>query len=384
MKVPLMAVAVAVSALGCGPGTETPLSSQQENQSVAPESEARSVPVTAVTAQAFERMLSLSGDLVAFQDVAIHARVQGFVEAISVDRGAVVRRGATLARVVAPELSAHLSEAEARVQTAEAQLLEAQAEFGSERSTFERLEKASATPGVVAGNDVEVARQRVEALRARVEASVENVEAIRQAARAVREMESYLHVTAPFDGVVTERVAHVGTLVGPSLPPIARMQEISTLRLVAAIPEAYVSGMTVGQAIEFTLSTFPGETFSGELARIARALDPTTRTMAVEIAVNNGSGRLAPGMFAEIRWPARRATSSLFVPRTAVTTTTERTFVVRVRDGVAEWVDVRRGAAMDGLIEVFGDLEPGDVVALRGTDELREGTRVRAEPPPVP
>lgn len=83
-------------------------------------------------------------------------------------------------------------------------------------------------------------------------------------------------------------------------------------------------------------------------------------------------------MFAEVRWPPRRTRPSLFVPQSAVATTSERTFVIRARGGVAEWVDVRRGATMDNLVEVFGDLEPGDDVAVRGTDELRAETPLRA------
>jgi len=324
-----------------------------------------------------ERTLPLPGELLAFQDVAIHARVQGFLQAVAVDRGSVVRRGALLARIDAPELKAQLSEADAKVQAAEAQLLEARASLTSERSTFDRLKRASATPGVVAGNDVDVAQQKVEAANARVDAATKNVEAVQQAARSVRDVEAYLQVTAPFDGVVTERAAHVGSLVSPSAGPIVRMQQVSPLRVVAAIPEAYVAGVSVGQPIEFTVTTFPNETFTGKLARFARALDPKTRTMAVELDINNTAGRLAPGMFAEIRWPARREGPSLLVPRTAVTTTTERTFVVRVRDGTAEWVDVKRGASVNDLTEVFGNLNAGDQVAVRASDELRAGTKVR-------
>jgi RND family efflux transporter MFP subunit len=217
----------------------------------------------------------------------------------------------------------------------------------------------------------------MEAANARVDGATKNVEAVRQAARSVRDVEAYLQITAPFDGVVTERAAHVGSLVSPSSGPIVRMQQISPLRLVAAIPETYVAGVSVGQPVEFTVTTFPGETFTGKLARLARALDPKTRTMAAELDINNATGRLAPGMFAEIRWPARRAGPSLLVPRTAVVTTTERTFVVRVRDGVTEWVDVKRGAAVKDLVEVFGNLNVGDQVAVLATDELRAGTKVR-------
>lgn len=379
-----VSLAVLVVSIGSGCSSDAPVTAAKDattQGAITPAGE-RAVPVVPIVSQAFERTLALPGDLLGFQDVAIHARVQGFLQSIPVDRGSIVRRGALLARIDAPELRAQLSEAEAKVQTAEAQLVEAQAALTSERSTFERLKRASATPGVVAGNDVDVAQQKVAVAGARVNAATKNVEAVRQAARSVRDIEAYLQITAPFDGVITERSAHVGSLVGPNSAPIVRMQQVSRLRLVAAIPEAYVAGVSVGHPIDFTVATFPGETFTGKLARLGRALDPKTRTMAIELDVSNPGGRLAPGMFTEVRWPARRSSSSLFVPRTAVMTTTERTFVVRVRDGIAEWVDVKRGATMNDLVEVFAaTLKPGDHVALRATDELRSGTRVRATQP---
>ena len=339
------------------------------------------VPVVTVVSQSLERTLALPGDLVAFQDVAIHARVQGFIDTIAVDRGSVVRKGALLARIVAPELQAQLAEAEAKIQTAEAQRVEAEAALIGERTTFERLQRASATPGVVAGNDVQVAEQKAAGAKARVDAAARNVEAMRQAARSLRDIQAYLQVTAPFEGVVTDRMAHVGSLVSPNSEPIVRLQQVSRLRLVAAIPEAYLASVTVGQPIPFTVTTFPGEMFAGKLARIARALDPKTRTMAVEIDVANGTGRLAPGMFAEIQWPGRRGRPSLFVPKTAVAATSERTFVIRVRDGMAEWVDVKRGATMEALVEVFGNIKAGDEVAVRATDEIRPGTPLRGVRP---
>jgi RND family efflux transporter MFP subunit len=340
--------------------------------------------VVAVVERPFERTQALPGELTAFQDVTVYARVQGFVRSVPVDRGSVVQKGTVLADIDAPELQAQRSEAEAKVQAAEAQQLEARAALASEQSTFERLKRASATPGVVAGNDIDVAQQKVEAARARLDAATGQIEALRQAAQSVSDIDAYRQVIAPFDGVVTDRLAHPGSLVGPSAAPIVRMQQVSPLRLVAAIPEPFVSGIDSGQAIEFTVSAFPGEKFSGRLARSAHTLDPKTRTMPVELDVPNPKGRLAPGMFAEVQWPLRRANpSSLFVPRTAVATTTERTFVVRVADGRADWVDVKRGAAMGDLVEVIGALRPGDEVAIRATDELRPGTSVRpVQPPP--
>ena len=125
------------------------------------------------------------------------------------------------------------------------------------------------------------------------------------------------------------------------------------------------------------MPAFPAGTFTGRVNRVARVLDPTTRSMLVEADVENQDGTLAPGMFAELHWISERSEPSLFVPPSAIVTTTERTFVVRVRDGRAEWVDVRRGAPMGEVVEVFGLLDAGDRVAMRGTDELRPDTLVQ-------
>jgi RND family efflux transporter MFP subunit len=158
------------------------------------------------------------------------------------------------------------------------------------------------------------------------------------------------------------------------------------LRLIVSVPESETGSVKSGAKINFTLPAFPGETFGGVVRRSSRSLDAKTRTMPVELDVENSRGRLAPGMFPEVSWPAHRSRPSLFAPPTAIATTTERTFVVRVRDGVAEWVDVKRGASMNhqgaDLIEVFGDLAPGDQIAVRGTDELRAGTRVNVKQTP--
>src|SRR5439155_24078423 len=132
-------------------------------------------------------------------------------------------------------------EAAARVQDAHAQRLEAEARLAVDEAIYERMKAASATPGVISGNDVDVAQKTVEADRARVHAGQENEEAASQAARSFQDIESYLHITAPFDGIITERNVHKGSLVGPSggplTPPMLRIQQVSSLRLIVAIPE---------------------------------------------------------------------------------------------------------------------------------------------------
>jgi membrane fusion protein (multidrug efflux system) len=370
------------------------------------------VTVAEVVSLELNRRLRLPGELQPFQDVAIYAKVPGFVESINVDRGSVVRSGQLLARLRAPELDAQRSEAEARsraaqsqrveaaarVNSARAQRLEAEAKLAAEEATYKRLKSASTTPGAVAGNDVEVSLRSVEAGRARVQlwgenekaaqaqlkALEENERALGEAARTSQNIEAYLRITAPFDGVITERNVHPGSLAGSaggqSSMPMLRLQQVSRLRLVVAVPESEVTGVASGTKVNFTVPAAPGEQFTGVVRRISHALDAKTRTMPVELDVDNSSRRLAPGMFPDVSWPARRPRPSLFVPPAAVATTTERTFVLRVRDGQVEWVDVKRGVAMNqpggDLVEVFGDLAPGDQIAARGTDELRSGLRV--------
>ena len=198
------------------------------------------------------------------------------------------------------------------------------------------------------------------------------------AVKAVSEMEAYLELTAPFDGVITERNVHPGSLVGPSTGALLRIEQVSRLRLTVPVPEAYVGAITKGTNVEFRVSAFPDQAFQGVIARPAHSLDMKTRSMLVELDVNNPKQVLAPGMFAEVQWPVSRAQASLFVPRTAVVRTSERQFVVRVRNGVAEWVDVRRGELNGDVIEVFGDLREGDIVIRRGNDEIRPGTKIAA------
>ncbi|MGE3518184.1 MAG: efflux RND transporter periplasmic adaptor subunit [Vicinamibacterales bacterium] len=341
------------------------------------------IDVARVVEQPLDVQLSLPSELVAYASVAVHPRVAGFVKAVAVDRGSIVRQGDLLVTLDAPELVAQRAEAQSKRQAAEAQLVAARAKADAEAATFDRLRAASATPGVVAGNDVLVAGKAAEASRSQVVAAEEQVEAARQAARAVQELESYLRVTAPFSGVVTERNVHPGALVGPTggdAAPMVRVVDQRRLRLVVPVPEAYTASLAVGASIPFKVSAFPGTTFTGTVARIARSVDVATRTMAVELDVDNADGRLAPGTFCQVRWPVRRTGPSLFVPTASVASTTDRTFVVRIREGKAEWIDVTTGLTVGPLIEVFGDLTPGDEVAGRGTDELRPGTEVRPRP----
>ncbi|MFN0119352.1 MAG: efflux RND transporter periplasmic adaptor subunit [Blastocatellia bacterium] len=402
----LIPLLLSLALAGCQSGGAPKPAAQATPAPAAPQTP--TINSVAVQSLELNRTVRLPGELLPWQEATLSAKIASFVETITVDRGSVVRKGQLLARLRAPELDTQRNEAEAHVRTATAQRLEAEARIGSIRAqrleaaaklaasetTHQRLKAASATPGAVAGHDVEIALRGVEADKARVqlwrenekaaEAQVkaigENEGALREATGSARNMEAYLRITAPFDGMITERNAHPGALASPAGAPLFRLQQVARLRLVLALPEAEISGIRRGGRITFTVPAFPDEVFTAIVSRNGRALDTKTRTMPLELDVVNNGGRLAPGMFPEIIWPARRAAISLFVPPAAVAVTTERIFVIRLRDGVAEWVDVKRGASMNhqgaDMVEVFGALAAGDQIAARGTDELRAGTKV--------
>jgi membrane fusion protein, multidrug efflux system len=373
-----IAACAALAAGACG----------NSNTGAAPQtSAAPALPMMAVTRvvqQPVDVTLDLPGELDPYETVAVFSRVAGFVKSIRVDRGSRVRAGDVLAELDAPELVAQRAEAQSKLQAADAQVAVARSKADADGSTYERLTAASATAGVVAGNDLAIAQKAAEADRSQVVAAQQNVEAARQALNSTTQLEDYLMVRAPFDGIVTERNVHPGALVGPNTGaatiPLARVVNISRLRLVVPVPEAYLAGITEGSVMPFTVPAYPGESFTAVVARVSHAVDVKTRTMAVELEVPNHDGRLAPGTFCQVRWTVRRPSPSLFVPSGSVTSTTGRTFIVRVRNGRTEWVDIKTGLAVGPLVEVFGDLQPGDQVAVRGTDEIRAGTEVRVKP----
>ncbi|MBS1854015.1 MAG: efflux RND transporter periplasmic adaptor subunit [Acidobacteria bacterium] len=339
---------------------------------------AQSPELTAVVSRPVSRMVELPGEIQPFLAAGLHAKVNGYVERVLVDRGSAVKTGDLLIELSAPEMEAQIAEAEARVQAAGSDRAQAEAQLAAAQANYDRLRKAAETPGAVAGNEVIQAEKQVDAAKALVEARAQSVRTAEAAVRAQRDRVAYLRITAPFDGVITERLVHPGALAGPAADAVLlRLEQVSRLRVVVAVPEEYTGAIARGARVDFRVPAFPDRVFAGTVARTAHALDPGTRTMPVELDAQNPDGALAPGMYPAVKWPVRRSHPAQFVPRTAVVTTTERTFVVRAKNGRAEWVNVTKGAAEGDLIEVSGALQPGDMVVKRATDEIREGTPLR-------
>jgi RND family efflux transporter MFP subunit len=343
-----------------------------------PLSRAQTGELVPVVSKPVSRTVELPGEFLPFLTVSLHARVPGYVERVLVDRGSMVKQGDLLAEMSAPEMSAQITEAESKVQAFEADRLQAAAQLAAAQSTYEGLKKAAETPGAIAGNELIQAEKQVDAAKALLNSRQQAGKAAESAVRSLRDLLAYLKISAPFEGVVTDRMVHPGTLVGPGNDvALLVIQQVSHLRLVVPVPEEDVSGITNGASVPFQVPAWPERTYSGTIARISRALDQKTRTMAVELDVMNRDGALAPGMYPTVKWPVRRSRPALFVPKTSVVTTTERTFVIRDQSGKAEWVDVKKGVTDGDLVEVIGNLKPGDRVVRRATDEIREGTQIQ-------
>jgi membrane fusion protein (multidrug efflux system) len=342
-------------------------------------SKGQPLEVVEVRSEQIVRTMSLPGEILPFQHVSLQARINGYVERILVDRGSVVKQGQLLVTLAAPELTAQVAEAESRMQTAEYTRAEAEARLAGLQSTNERLKNAAATPGAIAGNELVQAEKAVDAGRAAVRSAESAVRAAKAVVDAAKQSQSYLNLTAPFSGIITERNVHPGALVGPGnngAGALLELAEVSRLRLVVPVPEAQVPSVRVGTHVDFRVPAYPGRTFRGTVARVDRSLDAKTRTMPVEVDVVNSNNHLSPGMYPEVVWPVEGTGSSLLVPQTAVVTTTERTFVIRIRAGRAEWVSIRRGQVAGDWVQVMGDLRAGETIVRRGTDEIREGTTV--------
>jgi RND family efflux transporter MFP subunit len=338
-----------------------------------------SVKFVKVVSKRVTRTTELPGELYPFLGVQLHARVPSYVDKVLVDRGSFVKDGELLIQLSAPEMMARIIQAQAQLTSAESDEAQAVAQLAAAQSTYSRLEEASKTPGTVAENDIVQAKQQTEAAQALVRSRQRTVESLKSNLKSQQDLAAYLRVTAPFDGVISTRYVHPGVLVGPgSDVPMLQLDEISHLRLAVAVPEADVGGLLKGTEVDFKVPAYPDRMFSGAIARPAYAVDMKTRTMPVELDVANPQQLLAPGMYPSVLWPVERPGASLLVPPTSVATTTERVFVIRNNNGRAQWVDVRRGPTIGNLVEVHGDLKPGDEIVERATDEIHDGSELKS------
>jgi membrane fusion protein (multidrug efflux system) len=319
------------------------------------------VPVFLLHDTSVTKNIELPAELLPYERADLFARVQGYVKDIRVDMGDKVRRGQTLAIIEAPELLTKYAEFQASLQAAKAK-------YRSSTDVYQRLSRASqaATPGIVAPVDLERSRNQYLADSASYEAS-------QKLAQSYKEVAGYLVLQAPFDGVITARMADKGTLVGNN-QPLLTIQHTGRLRLRIAVPELYITSSTANKETMFRVDAYPEKLFKATLTRKSESVDANTRTELWEYIFNNSNHELKAGSFAYVKLGLQRAGNSFVVPPTAIATNQERKFVIKVKEGKAEWVDIRQGMSTDKGIEIFGNLSNNDTLLTRATDERKPGS----------
>jgi RND family efflux transporter MFP subunit len=334
--------------------------------------------------------LTLPGTLQAVTEAPILARADGYLKSRLVDLGDRVHAGQPLAEIDAPELDHQLRQAEAAVTQAEASLEQAQANLeqgksarGLAKTTAERWQALTAQ-GVVSRQDNDQyqaqlvsANANVDALEKAVQAQRSNVAASQANVARLQDVQGYRVVKAPFDGVITLRNVDVGALVTTGSTLLYRIAQTETLRTYVNVPQDNASSIHAGQSARLTLSNFPGRHFLGKVARTANALDPSSRTMLVEVDVPNGDGALFPGMYAEVDLSNAVANPRLTVPAPALIVRSDGAQVAVVSpDGILHLQKVAIGRDFGDRVEIVQGLTEGTTILSAPGDTAQEGARI--------
>jgi RND family efflux transporter MFP subunit len=354
----LIALILPASVMACGHGDDPPLRDP--------------VPrVTVISPQRGDAVYSITlpGDLVGFYDTALHAKVTGYLKWIRVDKGDWVKQGQVLAQIEVPELDERLARARAVLNV--------------KQLAFERTRK------VWESDHRLVAQQDVDSLQGQFQEA-------RSAVEELQTLVGYTKIIAPFGGVVTGRFADPGALIRSGggqedanategstqakglSQPVLTLAMIDVLRVYVYVPEREVSMVRVGTPATLTLQEFPGERFSGSVARFATALSLSTRTMPTEVDVENPAHKLYPGMYANVTLELLRHRDALMLPPTAITWSNSSSSILVLQDGRLKRVPVSTGIVATDCVEVTAGISGSEKVVNSPSSSLSEGERVRA------
>ena len=311
--------------------------------------------------------LNIPGELIAYQQVDLYAKVSSFVKYMYADVGSEVTKGQLLMTLEAPEVSSQLSAAESRLKSQEAL-------YTASKANYNRLFETSKTPGTISKNDLEQAMARKNSDEAQFNAA-------RAAYKEVGNMQGYLEIRAPFSGIISARNVNLGAYVGPSGKgsefPLFTLQQQKSLRLVVSVPELYTGYLKSGDAVTFRVKSKPEVLFTAKVKRLSGALDQRLRAERVEMDVPNLTKQLLPGMVADVSLPLPAHTTTFTVPKTAVVEDAEGIYVIRARNNKAEKVNVKKGRSTDDKTEIYGDIADGDVLVSQANEEIRPGMLIK-------
>lgn len=310
--------------------------------------------------------IALPGNAQAYIDTPIYARTNGYLKRWYFDIGAHVRKGQLMAVIETPEIDQQLQVAEADLKSAEANLQLA----NTTAARYQNLLKTNS----VSRQETDQATSDAAAKQAAVDSAQANV-------RRLQQMQSFERIYAPFDGVVTARNTDVGALIdagsGSAPKELFHLAAIHKIRVFVPVPEAYVADIKDGGKATVSLGSAAGENFEGTIARNSSMIDPASRTLNVEVDVNNPKGRLLPGAYVFVHFKVPERTQSLTLPANTLLFRSEGLRIGVVRNGKVDLVPVTITHDAGKIVEVMSaNLSPNDQVILDPSDSLSEGQQV--------
>lgn len=331
------------------------------------ESAALDVAVTTPALQASPYALVLPADTQAYIDTPIYARTNGYLKKWYADIGAYVHKGQLLAVIESPEVDQEVDQARSNLATARANLQIA-------RITAERWKRLLVKNAV--------SQQETDQNESNLKTSESALAAAKANLGRLEQLQGFERVIAPFSGIITQRNVDIGSLIqaGNSNTPQAQLfhlDAINRLRLYVPVPEVYVSDIHNGDRVEVTADAYPNEKFYGTVARNSQAINLQTRTLNVEVDVENPGHKLLPGQYAFVHFMIPPSKSAVMLPSNTLLFRTHGLRVGVVRNGKVQLVPVRIGHDYGAKVEIISGLQPQDKVILNPPDSLAEGEPVR-------
>lgn len=359
----VLALAAAVVGVGISFGIYSRLGAEA---ALVKETRADAVPTVSVihpTAGAASNEISLPGNTQAFISTPIFARTNGYLKAWHADIGAHVKAGQLLAEIETPELDQQLEQAQSDLKNAQANLQISEA-------TNKRYQALVGT-NAVSREEADTSAADLHSKQALVDSASANV-------RRLKQLQDFEKVVAPFDGVITARNTDIGALIQANdTRELFHLAAIDKLRIYVSVPEVEAALVHDGDAVNLTVDSFPGENFVGTIVRNSDNIDPVTRTLNVEVDVENSTGRLLPGAYVFVHFKFAAGGHSVTVPANTLLFRSEGPRVGVVQDGRAHLVPVAIGHDYGTSLEILSGLSPRDSVIVDPSDSLTDGMPVR-------
>lgn len=327
--------------------------------------------------------IELPATVQAFDQTPVYARTSGYVRARYVDIGDHVRRGQLLAEIDDPQTAQSLMQARAALLQTKAQLQQMQANAALSKVTNERWQ-GLVRQGVVSQQDADQRKAQADADIANVNAAQANIAAGEANVRSLAEQASFSRVVAPFDGVILSRGIDRGSLISSgsanSVTQMFTIGQADKVRIFANVPQANAVGLANGRMAKIAFRELPGKTYTGTVARTSQSIDPSTRTLLVEVDLKN-DGAILPGMYATVIFdlPSGGAAPVLLPANGLVIRTAGPQAVVVDSNNVAHFRSIVLGRDLGTANEVVSGLNPGDIVILSPGDEVTEGAKVQPQ-----